>query len=38
MDLTNKFMTPETSKTAAIVVKLVQNLLGHGHTVWMDSF
>jgi hypothetical protein len=24
-------------KTAAIVVKLSENLLGHGHIVWMDN-
>jgi hypothetical protein len=34
MDLTNQFMTTET----AIVVKLLENLLGRGHTVWMDNF
>jgi hypothetical protein len=28
---------PETNKTAAILVKLVENLLGRGHTVWMDN-
>jgi hypothetical protein len=31
-------VTAETHKTAAIVVTLVENLLGCGHTVWMDNF
>ena len=29
--------TPETPKTAAIALKLLKLLLGHGHTLWMDS-
>ncbi|XP_021913223.1 piggyBac transposable element-derived protein 4-like [Zootermopsis nevadensis] len=38
MELTNQFVTAETSKTAVIVVKLLEPLLGRGHTVWMDNF
>jgi hypothetical protein len=35
---TNQFVSAETNRTAAIVVKLTENLLGCGHTVWMDNF
>jgi hypothetical protein len=38
MELANQFIGAETNKTAAIVVKLAENLLGHGHAVWMDNF
>jgi hypothetical protein len=38
MELTNQFVNSDTNKTAAIVFKLVEPLLGHGHTLWMDSF
>ena len=38
MELTNQYVTAETNKTAAIVVTLLENLLGRGHTVWMDNF
>jgi hypothetical protein len=38
MELTNQFMTTEIHKTVAVVVQLSENLLGHGHTVWMVSF
>jgi hypothetical protein len=38
MELANQFVSAETNKTAAIVVKLRQNLLGRGRTVWMDNF
>jgi hypothetical protein len=38
MELMNQFTTAETNKTAEIVVKLSDHLLGHGHTVWMDNF
>jgi hypothetical protein len=38
MELANQFVSAETNKTAAIVVKLTENLLGRGHTVWMDIF
>jgi hypothetical protein len=38
MELTNQYVTAETNKSAGIVVTLVENLLGRGHTVWMDNF
>jgi hypothetical protein len=38
MVLMSQFVTAETNKTAEIVVKLLEHLLGHGHTVWMDSW
>jgi hypothetical protein len=38
MELTNQFVTTETNKTAEIIVKILENLLGRGHTVWMDNF
>jgi hypothetical protein len=33
----NQLVTAEINKTAAIVLELSENLLGHGHTVWMVS-
>ncbi|PNF31583.1 hypothetical protein B7P43_G00790 [Cryptotermes secundus] len=38
MELTNQYVTAETNKTTAIVITLLENLLGRGHTVWMDNF
>jgi hypothetical protein len=38
MELANQFVTAETNKTAAIVVKLTESLLGRGHTVWIHNF
>jgi hypothetical protein len=38
MKLTNQFVSTETNKTAATVVKLSEHLLGHGHIVWMGNF
>jgi hypothetical protein len=38
MELANQFVSAETNKTTAVVVKLTENLLGRGHTVRMDSF
>jgi hypothetical protein len=38
MELANQFLSAETNKMAAIVVKLTENLLGPGYTVWMDNF
>jgi hypothetical protein len=38
MELANQFVSAERNKTAAIVVELTENLLGRGHTVWMDNF
>jgi hypothetical protein len=37
MELTNEFVNSETNKTAAIVIKLVEPLLGRGYTLWMDT-
>jgi hypothetical protein len=31
-------ITPETPKTAAIELKLLEPFLGRGHTLWMDNF
>lgn len=33
----DQFLTAETNKNAAIVVKLLHHL-GHGYTAWMDNF
>jgi hypothetical protein len=33
MVLASEFVSAETNKTAAIVVKLTENLLGRGYTV-----
>jgi hypothetical protein len=38
MELANQFVSAETNKTTAILVKLRENLLGRGHTVWTDNF
>ncbi|XP_023725727.1 piggyBac transposable element-derived protein 4 [Cryptotermes secundus] len=38
MELTNQYVTAEKNKTTAIVVTLLENLLGRGYTVWMDNF
>jgi hypothetical protein len=32
----NQFVTAETKKTAAIIVKLLENLLDCGHIIWID--
>ena len=31
-------ITPDTSKTAAVVLELLEPLFGHGHTLWIDNF
>jgi hypothetical protein len=31
-------ITPETPKTATFILKILEPLLGHGHTLWMDNF
>ena len=36
--LESRLITPETPKTAAIVLKLLEPLLGRGHTLWTDNF
>ena len=33
-----EFDCSRNPKTAAIVLKLLEPLLGHGHTLWMDNF
>jgi hypothetical protein len=38
MELMNQFVTAETNKSAAIIVKLLENLLSHGHRVCMNGF
>jgi hypothetical protein len=38
MELAIQFVSAEINKTTANVVKLTENLLGHGHTVSMDNF
>jgi hypothetical protein len=38
MELMNQFVTADTNKTAAIVVKLSENIFGSGSTVWMEKF
>jgi hypothetical protein len=38
MELASQFVSAETNKTVAIIGKLTENLLGRGHTVWMDNF
>jgi hypothetical protein len=38
MELMSQFATAETNKSAEIVVTLLEHLLGHGHTMWLDSF
>jgi len=36
--LESSLITPETPKTAASVLKILEPLLGHGHTLWMEKF
>jgi hypothetical protein len=36
-ELTNHYVTVDTNKTSAIVVKFVEHL-DHGHTLWLDKF
>jgi hypothetical protein len=38
MKLTNKFVNSNTNKTAETVIKLVEYLMDHGHTLWIDNF
>jgi hypothetical protein len=38
MELMNQFVTADINKTAAIVVKLSENIFGSGSTVWMGRF
>ena len=36
--LQSSLITPDTPKTAAIVLELLEPLFGHGHTLWIDNF
>jgi hypothetical protein len=38
MELTNQYVNFDTNKTAATMIKLMEPLLGRGHTLWMDNF
>jgi hypothetical protein len=38
MEPMNQFVTAETNKTAAMVVKSLEHLLRGGHTAWMNNF
>ena len=34
--LQSSLITPDTHKTAAVVLKLLEPLFGRGHTLWID--
>ena len=36
--LQSSLITPDTPKTAAVVLKLLEPLFGRGHTLWIDNF
>jgi len=36
--LQSVLITPDTPKTAAIVLELLEPLFGRGHTLWIDNF
>ena len=36
--LQSSLITPDTPKTAAIVLELLEPLFGHGHMLWLDFF
>jgi len=38
MVLQSSLITPDTPKTAAVVLELLEPLSDHGHTLWIDSF
>ena len=38
MVLQSSPITPDTPKTAAIVLELLEPLFGRGHTLWLDNF
>jgi hypothetical protein len=38
MELTNQSVNIHMNKTATILTKVVEDLLGCGHTLWTDSF
>jgi hypothetical protein len=35
---TSSLISEDTNKTSAIVLSLVEPLLGRGHTLWIDNF
>jgi hypothetical protein len=37
-DIQSTYITPNTPKTTAIVMKLIEPLLGKGYTVWMNNY
>jgi hypothetical protein len=37
-DIQSTYITPNTPKTTAIVMKLTEPLLGKGYTVWTDNY
>jgi len=34
----SSLITPDTPKTAAVVLELLEPMFGHGHTLWIDNF
>jgi len=38
MVLQSSLLTPDTPKTAAVVLELLEPLFGRGHTLWIDKF
>jgi len=36
--LQSSLITPDTPKTAAVVLELLQPLFGHGYMLWIDNF
>ena len=38
MVLQSSLITPDTPKTAAVLLELLEPLFGHGHILWIDNF
>jgi len=36
--LQSSLITPDTPKTAAVILELLEPLFGHGHMLWIDNF
>jgi len=36
--LQSSLITPDTPKTAAVILELLELLFGRGHTLWIDNF
>jgi len=34
----SSLITPDTPKTAAVVLELLEPMFGHGHALWIDNF